>query len=138
VTLTAILLAAPDAGAQLASMNSQIVQYVEVLLGLIGVLILAYLTLRVGLPWFFQTRNPGDGPIEVLAHYSLEPKKGLYLVKTGSQVFLIGTGENQVAYLTAVSEENAAEIVRSVRQREVPRRDFRQILSRFQKPGKAE
>ena len=128
---------APDAAEQLASMNSQVLQYVEVLLGLFGVLILAYLTLRIGLPWFFQTRNPGNGPIEVLARYSLEPRKGLYLVKAGSQVFLIGTGENQVAYLTAVNEENAAEIMRSVRQRE-PQRDFRQLLNRFQRTGKAE
>ena len=136
--LIACLLTAPDTAEQLASMNSQIVQYVEVLFGLFGVLILAYVTLRVGLPWFFRTRNPGDGPIEVLAHYSLEPRKGLYLVKAGSQVFLIGTGENQVAYLTAVSEENAAEIMGSVRQRETPQRDFRQLLSRFQRAGKAE
>ena len=136
--LTACLLAAPDAAEQLASMNSQIVQYVEVLLGLFGVLILAYLTLRVGLPWFFRTRNPGDGPIEVLARYSLEPRKGLYLVKAGSQVFLIGTGESQVAYLTAVSEENAAEIMRSTRRRETPHPDFRQLLARFQRAGKTE
>lgn len=136
--LIACLLAAPDAAEQLSSMNSQVVQYVEVLLGLCGVLILAYLTLRVGLPWFFRTRNPGDGPIEVLARYSLEPKKGLYLVKAGSQVFLIGTGENQVAYLTAVNEENAAEIVRSVRHRETPQRDFRQLLNRIPRAGKAE
>jgi flagellar biogenesis protein FliO len=136
--LIASLLAAPDAAEQIASMNSQIVQYVEVLLGLGGVLILAYLTLRVGLPWFFRTRNPGGGPIEVLARYPLEPKKGLYLVKAGSQVFLIGTGENQVAYLTAVNEENAAEIMRAVRRPETPQRDFRQLLSRFQRTGKAE
>jgi len=136
--LTACLLAAPDTAEQLASMNSQIVQYVEVLLGLFGVLILAYLTLRVGLPWFFRTRNPGDGPIEVLARYSLEPRKGLYLVKAGSQVFLIGTGENQVAYLTAVSEENAAEIMRSTHRRETPHQEFRQLLTRFQRAGKTE
>ena len=44
---------------QLGSINSQIVQYIEVLCGLGGVLVLAYLTLRVGLPWFFGTPEPG-------------------------------------------------------------------------------
>jgi flagellar biogenesis protein FliO len=123
---------------QLGSINSQIVQYIEVLCGLGGVLVLAYLTLRVGLPWFFGTRNRANGPIEVLARYALEPRKSLYLVKAGSQVFLIGTAENQVEYLTAVNDENAAEIVRSVSQTDPPHKDFKQLLSRFQRVGKAE
>jgi flagellar biogenesis protein FliO len=132
------LQAVPGVEQQLGSINSEIVQYLEVLLGLMGVLVLAYVTLRVGLPWIFRTRNPGEGPIEVLARYSLEPKKGLYLIKTGSQVFLIGTSENQVGYLTAVSDDNAIEIARSVSRTEVRPTEFRQLLSRFQRIGKAE
>ena len=70
----------PAAGVadQLGSINSQIAQYIEVLLGLGGVLVLAYVTLRIGLPWLFRARNQGSGPIEVLARYFLEPKKALY------------------------------------------------------------
>jgi flagellar biogenesis protein FliO len=132
------LQAVPAVEEQLGSINSQIVQYIEVLIGLMGVLVLAYVTLRVGLPWLFRTRNPGEGPIEVLARYSLEPKKGLYLIKTGSQVFLIGTAENQVGYLTAVSDDNAAEIARSVRRKEAQPTDFRQLLNRFHRIGKAD
>jgi flagellar biogenesis protein FliO len=124
-----------DPADPLAPMNSQIVQYVEVLLGLIGVLILAYLTLRAGLPWMFGMRNQARGPIDVVARYALEPKKVLYLVKAGSQVFLLGTAENQIEYLTTVAEENAAEILRSASKAEVPQTDFRRILQRFHKVG---
>jgi flagellar biogenesis protein FliO len=128
-----VIFDAPDV---LAPVNSQIVQYLEVLLGLIGVLILTYLTLRTGLPWMFGMRTRGKGPIEVVARYPLEPKKSLYLVKAGSQVFLIGTAENQVEYLTAVSDENATEILRAASKVEAPQADFRQLLNRFQKVGK--
>ncbi len=123
---------------QLGSISSQIVQYVEVLLGLAGVLVLAYLTLRIGLPWFFQTRGQNNGPIEVVARHALEPRKALYLVKAGSQMFLVGTAENQVQYLTSITDENAVEIARSVEQKETPQRDFRQLLSRVQRVGKAD
>jgi flagellar biogenesis protein FliO len=123
---------------QLNSIDGQFMQYAEVLLGLAGVLVLAYLTLRVGLPWIFGVRNQSGGPIEILARHSLEPKKSLYLVKAGTQVFLIGTAENQVEYLTSVDEENAAAIVNSVRKTEVPQKDFRQLLSRLQRVGKAD
>ena len=78
-----LLQATPSAADQLNSINSQIVQYVEVLLALAGVLILAYLTLRVGLPRMFGMRTSGSGPIQVVARYPLEPKKVLYLVKAG-------------------------------------------------------
>jgi flagellar biogenesis protein FliO len=132
------ILAVPGPADRLGSISSQIVQYVEVLLGLAGVLVLAFLTLRIGLPWFFQTRGQNNGPIEVVARHFLEPKKTLYLVKAGSQMFLVGTGENQVQYLTAITEENAAEIVRSVAQKETPKRDFRQLLSMVQRVGKAD
>jgi len=120
----------------LGPMNSQIIQYLEVLLGLIGVLILAYLTLRTGLPWMFGMRNQAKGPINVVARYALEPKKVLYLVKAGSQMFLIGTAENQIEYLTTIAEENSAEIVRSASKADLPKTDFRLLLQRFQKAGK--
>ncbi len=132
-----LLQATPSAVDQLNSINSQIVQYVEVLLALAGVLILAYLTLRVGLPRMFGMRTSSSGPIQVVARYPLEPKKALYLVKAGSQVFLIGTAENQVEYLTAVSEENAVEILESVRREAAPRKDFRYLLNRLQKGGES-
>ena len=135
-TLLVRLLDPADPLAQMNSMNSQIVQYFEVLLGLIGVLILAYLTLRAGLPWIFGMRNQAKGPIDVVARYALEPKKVLYLVKAGTQVFLIGTSESQIEYLTTVGEDNATEILQSASKAEVPRMEFRQLVHRFQRVAK--
>ena len=67
----------------LSSMNTPIIQYFEVLLALGGVLALAYATLKIGLPRIFGMRTPGTGPIKVVARYTLEPRKTLYLVQAG-------------------------------------------------------
>jgi len=118
---------------QLSSINTQVLQYAEVLLALAGVLVLAYVVLRVGLPRMFGMRTSSGGPVQVLARYPLEPKKMLYLVKAGAQVFLVGTSESQVAYLTAIAPENAAEMLELARKEEPPRADFRHFLSRTEK-----
>jgi flagellar protein FliO/FliZ len=122
---------------QLTSMNTQIVQYIEVLLALGAVLVLAYIVLRIGLPRIFGMRAQNPGPIHVAARFPLEPKKTLYLVKVGVQLFLIGTSETQVQYLAAVSSDNAEEMLESVQSQELPRKDFRQILGWLQKSGQA-
>lgn len=118
---------------QLVAMNSQIVQYIAVLLALAGVLVLAYVTLKVGLPRIFGMNTSGTGPIRVMARYPLEPKKTLYLVEAGSQVFLLASSESGVTYLTPVEAENAAQMfaVKSVAQ--PARKDFRQLLAWFQR-----
>jgi flagellar biogenesis protein FliO len=131
------LYAAPGPGEnaadQLTSLHTQMWQYLEVLLVLAGVLVLAYVVLRVGLPRMFGMRTSSGGPIQVLARYPLEPKKTLYLVKTGSQVFLIGTSESQVAFLTAVAPENTAEMLEFARKEEPPAKEFRHFLGRIEK-----
>ena len=113
-------------------MNTPIFQYIEVLLALGGVLVLAYVTLKIGLPRMFGMRTPSRGPIKVVARYSLEPRKALYLVQAGSQVFLLGTSDNQVQNLAALTDDNAAEILRSALVEELPRQDFRALLNRLQ------
>ena len=133
--MTLLLQLAPSATDPLGSPSSQLVQYLGVLLALGGVLVLAWVTLRIGLPRMFGLRASESGPIHVLARYPLEPKKTLYLVQTGSQVFLIGTSETQVQFLTAVAPENAAAF-QPARVEEVPRKDFRQLVGWFQKGGK--
>ena len=125
----------PSAADQLNEINSPILQYVQVFLGLGGVLALAYVTLRFGLPRFFGMRPQENGPIRLIARFALEPKKSLYLVKTGSQVFLVATAENQVTYLTDIAPENAAEILAATARVEAPRKDFRQVLALLHKRG---
>jgi len=118
---------------QLSPINTQVVQYAEVLLALAGVLVLAYVVLKVGLPRMFGMRTSQGGPIHVLARYPLEPKKMLYLVKAGSQIFLLGTAESQVAYLTTIAPENAAEMTGPARTEEPAAKEFRRLLSRIEK-----
>jgi len=125
--------AAENAADQLTSIHSQVWQYAEVLLALGGVLVLAYVVLKVGLPRMFGLRIASGGPIQVLARYPLEPRKTLYLVKAGTQVFLMATSENQVTYLTAIAAENAAEMVELVRKEEPRAKEFRHFFNRFEK-----
>lgn len=131
------LQAAPTTPDPLAGINTPMIEYVEVMLVLGGVLALAYVTLRFGLPHFFGLRASANGPIQTVARYPLEPKKTLYLVKVGSQMFLVGTSEAQVEYLTAVSPENAAEILESSQVEQSQRKDFRHVLNWVHKAGKA-
>ncbi|SRR5581483_5841811 len=100
---------------QLVSINSQIVQYLEVLLTLGGVLALAYVLLRVGLPRMMGMRASSAGPIQVLSSCALAPKSTLYLVKVGAQVSLIATWESGVRFLTAIAPENVEDLAASQR-----------------------
>ncbi len=108
--------------------STPLVEYLQVFVVLGGVLALAYLILKFALPRFFGLRTIANGPIETVARYPLEPRKTLYLVKAGAQVFLIGTSEGKMECLTEIAEENAKEILASVRCKQNQRRDFRQVL----------
>lgn len=128
--MTLLLLQASGPAEGFNSVNS-LWQYLEVLLALGGVLVLAYVTLRVALPRMFGMRASQGGPIRVLARYPLEPKKTIYLVKAGTQVFLIGTSESQVSFLTAIAPESSIEAETPVPAEQLPRKDARQFLSWF-------
>jgi flagellar biogenesis protein FliO len=117
-----------SAGDQINSAHSPIVQYFEVLLALGGILVIAYVSLRFGLPRLFGMQTSSRGPIQVLSRYALEPKSTLYLVKTGSQVFLIGTSDRQIQYLTAIEPENATEMLELAQRAERSPRSIRQIF----------
>jgi len=100
---------------QLVSINSQIVEYLEVLLALGGVLALAYVLLRMGLPRMMGVRTQGRGPIQILSRHALTPKHTLYLVKVGSQVSLVASWESGVTFLTAISPENVDDMAQTQR-----------------------
>jgi flagellar biogenesis protein FliO len=105
---------------QLVSINSQIVEYIEVLLAMGVVLAFAYVALRFGLPRVLRVKTTGAGPIEIVSRYVLTPKNALYLVKTGSQVSLIATSENGTTFLTAITPENIENIMASQRDTKIP------------------
>jgi len=96
---------------QLVSINSQIMQYIEVLLALGGVLAFAYVVLRIGLPRVMGVRPSTGGPIQIISRCALAPKTALFLVKVGTQVSLIATWENGATFLTAIAPENVDDAV---------------------------
>ena len=51
----------PSTVDQLGSINSQILQYVEVLFALLGVLLLAFITLKIILPRIFDMKRERGG-----------------------------------------------------------------------------
>jgi flagellar biogenesis protein FliO len=122
---------------QVVAINSQIVQYLAVLVAMIGVLVLAYVTLRIGLPRLFGMHTSDTGPIRVLARYPLEPKKTLYLVEAGREAFLLASSDNGITFLTAVAAENVAEMSASKAAEKATRKDFRQMLAWFQGSGES-
>jgi flagellar biogenesis protein FliO len=125
----------PSTVDQLGSINSQILQYVEVILALGGVLLLAFVTLKVLLPRFFGMRASEGGPIRVLARFPLEPRRTLYLVEVASEVFLIATAEGGVSYLASVSADKVAEALADSHQRVTEHKSFRNILAWLEKGG---
>jgi flagellar biogenesis protein FliO len=125
----------PDA---LPATHSAFLEYLEVLFVLAGVLIFAYVLLRLGLPRMLGMTGPTDGPIRVVARQGLEPRKTLYLVNVGSQLFLLGTAESQVQCLTAIDPENASTILSEAKPEPARAKEFRQVMSWFQKAGKAD
>ena len=130
--------ALPTTADPLPPSHSGFLEFFEVLFILAGVLLLAYALLRLGLPRMFGMAGSGSGPIQIVARQALEPRKTLYLVNVGSQVFLLGTAENQVQYLTVIDPENASAVLSMQSREPVRGKDFRQVLSWFQKAGKAD
>ncbi|HMK29058.1 MAG TPA: flagellar biosynthetic protein FliO [Terriglobales bacterium] len=130
--------ALPGSAEPLPTSHSVFLEYLEVLFVLAGVLILAYALLRLGLPRMLGMAGASDGPIRIVARQGLEPRKTLYLVSVGSQLFLLGTAESQVQCLTAIDPENAATLLEAASREPVRTKDFRQVMSWFQKAGKAD
>ena len=138
LNLLAWVQALPGSPEPLPATHSVFLEYMEVLFVLAGVLLLAYALLRLGLPRMLGMTGPSDSPIRVVARHGLEPRKTLYLVSVGSQLFLLGTAESQVQCLTAIDPENASTLLSEASREPMRTKDFRQVMSWFQKAGKAD
>jgi flagellar biosynthetic protein FliO len=82
--------------------GSEFTSLLRLVLVLAGILILAFFVLRFAIPRFFGVDNFRTGPITVVARYSLEPRKSLYIVQVGTEFFLVGTSETNVQFLTSL------------------------------------
>lgn len=91
--------------------------YFRMLLVLGVILGLCYVVIRHLLPRLPGLNRGSHGPIQPVARYQLEPRRTLYIVRTGSQHLLISSSENGIQFLT---ELNAADIQASLRQADEP------------------
>lgn len=127
-------LQAPGSLDQITGVGGQIVDYVKLLAILAGVLILAYLTIRKGIPALTGLRPAEGGPIQVMARFPLEPRKTLYIIRAGTDYYLIGTSDTDMFYLTALDGPSLESQLRAAPP-PVAAVDFRTLLDRFRKPG---
>jgi flagellar biosynthetic protein FliO len=85
--------------------SSELMMLVQLAFVLAAILALAYVVLRVIVPRVLGVNPAGAGPIAVVARYPLEPRRNLYIVQVGTELFLIGTSENSIQFLTSLDAE---------------------------------
>src|SRR5687767_737934 len=90
---------------EIGLMTGQTLDYIKFLFVLGGILILTYVAVRFWMPRIIGMKNPLSGPIRIVARFPLEPKKNLYIVKTGPEFFFIGTSEDKIHYLTSLDPD---------------------------------
>src|SRR6516225_11854691 len=76
--------------------------YAKTLLVLGAILILAFVVVRFWIPRLAGFRTLSSEHIEVLARYSLEPRKTLYVVRAGKAMILLASSEQAVQFMTAL------------------------------------
>lgn len=92
---------------EISSINSQALSYLKLVFVLGAILVLAYLAVRFWLPRLAGLRTSQAGPIQIVGRLPIEPRKTLYVIKTGQECFLIGTSDADIHYLTAVNSVQA-------------------------------
>jgi flagellar biogenesis protein FliO len=134
--LLALLQAVPSPADELGSVTGQVLDFFKLIALLAGVLILAYLTIRYWLPRMTGMRQLQQGPIQVVARFPLEPRKTLYIIKTGSDMFLIGTSDSDMFFLTELDPQSIQSTIAELPA--APTRDFSSILRGLGKRGNSE
>jgi len=80
---------------------------IETFVTLVAVCLLAAIVL-----WGARRLGVGrpKGPIELLGHLPLEARRGIYLVKVGARVFVVGVGEAGFTKLGEIAAEALPEV----------------------------
>ena len=94
---------------EMQSINGQFWDILKMLFVLAGVLLLAWVVTKHWLPRMMGGVRTQIGPMSVVARYSLEPRKTLYIVRAGSQYLLLGCSEGQISYLTELPASSIEE-----------------------------
>lgn len=80
--------------------------YAKMLFVLVGVCLLALVVVKVLLPRLTGFSASAQDHIHIFARYPLEPKKTLYLVKTGKVVVVLATSGDAVHFMTTMNSED--------------------------------
>lgn len=78
--------------------------FIKMLLVLAIVSIVALLILKYAVPRFGKSFQKGRY-FSVLARYTLEPRKSLYLIHIGKRYLVIGSSDHAINLITEVSKE---------------------------------
>lgn len=88
-----------------ASSASMWVDYTKTLLVLVGICLLALVVVKVLLPRLTGFAKPVSNHIQVFARYPLEPRKTLYLVRTGKTIVLLAASAETIHFMTTLNSE---------------------------------
>ena len=108
----------------------------QLVLILAGILILAYVVLRFALPRIYGVEQLRSGPMTVVARYSLEPRKNLYIVQIGKEYFLVGTSETNVQFLTSLESSKLEMALAQSNLQRPERTEFGRLLRGWKKSQK--
>jgi flagellar biogenesis protein FliO len=94
-----------------ASSTSLWLDYTKTLLVLVGICLFALVTVKVLLPRLTGVAKSVPNHIQILGRYPLEPRKTLYLVRTGKTIALLATSAEAVHFMTTLNSEDFENIV---------------------------
>jgi flagellar biogenesis protein FliO len=90
--------------------TSMWLDYAKTLFVLVGICLLALVTVKVLLPKLTGFATPASNQIQVLARHPLEPRKTLFLVRAGKSVILLATSPETVHFMTTLNSEDFEDI----------------------------
>ncbi|HEX4167440.1 MAG TPA: flagellar biosynthetic protein FliO [Bryobacteraceae bacterium] len=76
--------------------------YLKTLLILGGISILALLAIKVGIPKMRRIASSPSANLQIVERHPLEPRKILYLVRTGKKMVLLATSNDAVHFMTTL------------------------------------
>jgi flagellar biogenesis protein FliO len=105
--------------------------YAKTLLVLAGICLLALFAMKILLPKLTGFAAPASSHINVFAKYPLEPRKTLYLVRTGKAVVLLATSGEAVHFMTTLNSEDFEDNTASAQMDSANSSTFRRIAQTF-------
>jgi flagellar biogenesis protein FliO len=114
-----------------ASPASMWADYAKTLLVLAGICLLALVAVKVLLPRLTSFTKPASNHIQVFARYPLEPRKTLYLVRTGKTVILLAASAEAVHFMTTLNSEDFEEITAPAQSDATSGSAFQRIVRAF-------